>query len=183
MKTVLAVAATTVGILLLLGLRVWLYPAVLSAPHGGGSAISSVIGLAILVVVYALVAVVILSARSRGAERSSALRRATLLGALVGGCALVAIVVDTLAGAESTLSLVVWPLVILAALIGWGLAGLLTTRAGWFVAAGRRRGAMERHSECSADRGRRGGGARCWQLPATGAERTEAIQITSTGAA
>lgn len=130
MKTVLAVAATTVGILLLLGLQVWLYPAVLSAPHGGGSAISSVIGLAILVVVYALVAVVILSARSRGAERSSALRRATLLGALVGGCALVAIVVDTLAGAESTLSLVVWPLVILAALIGWGLAGLLTTRAG-----------------------------------------------------
>ena len=69
MKTVLAVAATTVGILLLLGLRVWLYPAVLSAPHGGGSAISSVIGLAILVVVYALVAVVILQ---RSLQRSGA---------------------------------------------------------------------------------------------------------------
>ena len=60
MKMALAVVTTAVGILLLLGLRVWLYPAVLSAPHGGGSAVSSVIGLAIFVVIYALVAVVIL---------------------------------------------------------------------------------------------------------------------------
>jgi len=130
MKTALAVAATAIGILLLLGLRVWLYPEVLSAPHGGGSALGSVVGLAIFVVVYTLVAVVLLRAGASSVERSAALRRATLLGAVVGGCALVAIAVDTLAGPESTLSLIVWPLVMLAALIGWGLASLLTTRAG-----------------------------------------------------
>jgi hypothetical protein len=132
MKTALAVALTTVGMLLLLGLRVWLYPAVLSAPHGGGAAVSSVAGIAILVLAYALVAVALLRAPlgASGAERSVALRRAALLGALVGGCALGAIAADTVVGPESPLSLAVWSVVVLAATICWGLAGLMTTRAG-----------------------------------------------------
>lgn len=132
MKTALAVASTTIGILLLLGLRVWLYPAVLSAPHGGGAAATSVAGLALIVLVYALVAVAILRARVGvgGVERAAALRRATLIGAVVSGCALGAIAADTLAGLESSLSLVMWPVVVVAATIGWGLAGFLTTRAG-----------------------------------------------------
>jgi hypothetical protein len=132
MKTALAVALTTVGMLLLLGLRVWLYPAVLSAPHGGGAAVSSVVGIAILALAYALVAVALLRAPlgASGAERSVALRRAALLGALVGGCALGAIAVDIVVGPESPLSLAVWSVVVLAATICWGLAGLMTTRAG-----------------------------------------------------
>ena len=118
--------------LLLLGLRVWLSPAVLSAPHGGGTALRSVAGLALLLLAYALVAHGLLRARrgESGPERSLALGRATLLGAILGGGALIAIAVDTLGDPESPVSLAVWGLVILAAPIGWGLAGLLATRAG-----------------------------------------------------
>ncbi len=121
-----------VGLLLLLGLRVWLSPAVLSAPHGGGTALRSVAGLALLLLAYALVAHGLLRARrgESGPERSLALGRATLLGAILGGGALIAIAVDTLGDPESPVSLAVWGLVILAAPIGWGLAGLLATRAG-----------------------------------------------------
>lgn len=132
MKSMIPVALTTAGVLLLLGLRVWLYPAVLSAPHGGGTAVTSVAGMAILVVAYAAAAIGILRAR-RGVsapERSVALRWAALLGALVGGCVLGAIAVDTLLGPDSPFGLGVWSVVILAAAIGWGLAGLLATRAG-----------------------------------------------------
>jgi hypothetical protein len=132
MKTILAVALTTVGMLLLLGLRVWLSPAVLSAPHGGGTAASSVAGMALLVLAYAVVALGILRARLGATvpERSVALRRAALLGALVGGCALGAIAIDTVVDPESPISLGVWSVVVLVAAFGWALAGLTATRAG-----------------------------------------------------
>jgi hypothetical protein len=121
--------------LLLLGLRVWLSPAVLSAPHGGGTALGSVVGLALLLLAYALVTVGLFHARLRASRsqrtRSTvALRQATLVGALVGSGALVAIAVDTLGDFESTLSLVVWWLAVLVAPLGWGVAGLMVTRAG-----------------------------------------------------
>src|SRR5262249_14547457 len=79
------VLAVVGGLLLLLGLRVWLYPAVLSAPHGGGSAGSSVAGLAIVLVVYALVALGLARTRLRasGPQHGRALQHATLLGALL----------------------------------------------------------------------------------------------------
>src|SRR5258706_7389873 len=69
--------------LLLLGLRVWLSPAVLSAPHGGGTAGDSVAGMALLVLAYAVVALGILRARLGATvpERSVALRP----GAPAGG--------------------------------------------------------------------------------------------------
>jgi hypothetical protein len=126
-----AVLALVAALLLLLGLRVGLTPAVLSAPHGGGTALSSVAGLALLLLVYALVALGLLRARlgANGPERTVALRRATLVGALLGGGALAAIAVDTLGDFESPLSVAVWGLVAVAAPLGWGLAGLLATRA------------------------------------------------------
>jgi hypothetical protein len=126
------VLAAVVGLLLLLGLRVWLYPAVLSAPHGGGSAGSSVAGLAIVLVVYALVALGLAHARlrARGPQHGRALRRATLLGAALGGGVLAAIAVDTLGDFESPVGLALWTLIVAAAPIGWGAAGLMVTRAG-----------------------------------------------------
>src|SRR5690348_13697124 len=128
MKTGGSVVLTGVaGLLLLLGLRVWLSPAVLSAPHGGSTALSSVVGLALLLLAYALVALGLLRARPR---RTAALRRATLLGVLLGGGALAAIAIDTLGDFESPLSLVVWGVVVLAAPLGWGAAGLMAARAG-----------------------------------------------------
>jgi hypothetical protein len=133
MKTVVVpVALAMAGVLALLGLRVWLHPEVLSAPHGGGSAVSSVAGMALLVLAYGAIAVGILRARlgASAPERSVALRRATLLGILVGVCVLCAITVDTLMDPESSISLGAWSLVGLAAIIGWGTASLMTTRAG-----------------------------------------------------
>jgi len=136
MKTGGSVVLTGVaGLLLLLGLRVWLSPAVLIAPHGGGTALSSVVGLTLLLLAYALIALGLLRARPRStgprrAVATAALRRATLLGALLGGGALAAIAVDTLGDFESPLSLVVWGLVALAAPLGWGAAGLMAARAG-----------------------------------------------------
>jgi hypothetical protein len=135
MKTGGWIVLAVVAGLLLLGLRVWLSPAVLSAPHGGGSALSSVVGLALLLLAYALVALGLFRARlgASGPQRTratAALRRATLVGALLGGGALVAITVDTLGDFESSLSLMVWGLVILAAPLTWGVAGLMATHAG-----------------------------------------------------
>jgi hypothetical protein len=126
-----AVLALVAALLLLLGLRVWLSPAVLSAPHGGGTALSSVVGLALLLLAYALVAFGLLRARvgASGPERTVALRRATLVGALFGGGALAAVAVDTFGDFASPLSVAVWGLVIVAAPLGWGLVGLLATRA------------------------------------------------------
>jgi hypothetical protein len=127
-----SVVLAVVAGLLLLGLRVWLSPEVLSAPHGGGTALSSVAGLALLLLAYTLLAFGLLRARlgATGPERTVALRRATLLGALLGGGALAGIAVDTLGDVESPVSLVVWGLVVLAAPLGWGMVGLLATRAG-----------------------------------------------------
>jgi hypothetical protein len=127
--------AVVAGLLLLLGLRVWLSPTVLSAPHGGGTALSSVAGLALLLLAYVLVAFGLSRARLGAGEpqrtvATVALRRATLLGALLGGGALVAIAVDTLGNFESPISLALWALVILAAPFGWGVSGLMATRAG-----------------------------------------------------
>lgn len=133
MKTgVAAVLAAVAGLLLLLGLRVWLSPQVLSAPHGGGSALSSVAGVALLLLAYAALALGLLRARwgVSGRERDGALRRATIIGVLLGVGVLAAITVDTIGGFESTLSVVFWGLVVLAAPLGWGVAGLLATRAG-----------------------------------------------------
>jgi hypothetical protein len=129
------VLAVVAGLLLLLGLRVWLSPTVLSAPHGGGTALSSVIGLALLLLAYALVAFFLSRARlgASGSQRTvatAALQRATLVGALLGGGALAAIGVDTLGTLESSMSLAPWALVILAAPFGWGVAGLVATRSG-----------------------------------------------------
>lgn len=137
MKTgVWIVMAVAAGLLLLLGLRVWLSPAVLSAPHGGGTALSSVVGLALLLLAYALVAGGLFRRARLGASgpqptrATVALRRATLVGALLGGGALVAIAIDTLGDFESSLSLMVWGLVVLVAPLGWGMTGLRVTRAG-----------------------------------------------------
>ena len=134
------VLAVVAGLLVLLGLRVWLSPALLSAPHGGSSALSSVVGLALLLLIYGLVAVVLLRARlgTRGSVRTvsaTALKQATLVGALVGGVALVAITVETLGSFESSISLAVWGVVAVAAPVSWGMAGLLTARAGgsWWL--------------------------------------------------
>lgn len=129
--------AMIAGLLVLLGLRVWLSPAVLSAPHGGGTALSSVAGVALLLLAYALVALGLLRARLgvSGPDRTAALRRATLVGALLGGGALVAIAAETLGDSESPISLVAWSVVVLAAPIGWGMSGLTVTRAGgtWWL--------------------------------------------------
>jgi hypothetical protein len=133
MKTGGSVVLTVVaGLMLMLGVRVWLSPAVLSAPHGGGTALGSVAGLALLLLTYALLALGLPRVRLgvRGPERAAALQRATLIGALLGGGALAAIAVDTLGSFESPVSLGVWALVALAAPIGWGWAGLIATRAG-----------------------------------------------------
>jgi len=134
MKKVLPVVLMAVGVLLLLllGLRVWLYPAVLTAPHGGSTGGSSVVGLAILVLVYAAAGAGILRANLSASmpERWVALWRATLVGGIVGGCALGAIATDTLLDPESPISAGAWSVVALAALIGWGLASLSVTRAG-----------------------------------------------------
>jgi hypothetical protein len=127
-----AVLALVAGLLLLLGLRVWLSPAVLSAPHGGGTALSSVAGVSLLLLAYALVALGLLRARLgvSGPDRTAALRRATLVGGLLGGGALVAIAAEALGDFESPISLGAWAVVVLAAPIGWGVAGLTATRAG-----------------------------------------------------
>jgi hypothetical protein len=133
MKTGGSIVLTVVaGLLLLLGVRVWLSPAVLSAPHGGGTALSSIAGLALLLLIYALLALGLPRARlgASGPERTAALHEATLMGALVGGGALAAIAVGTLGDPESPVSLAVWALIVLAAPIGWGLAGLMAIRAG-----------------------------------------------------
>lgn len=136
MRTGGAVALTVVAaLLLLLGMRVWLSPALLSAPHGGGSALSSVVGLALLVLVYGLVAFGLLHALqgTTGPARpvsASALQRATLIGILLGCGALLAITVETLGSFDSPLSLAVWGLVVVAAPVSWGVAGLLAARAG-----------------------------------------------------
>lgn len=129
------VLALIAGLLLLLGVRVWQSPAMLSAPHGGSTALVSLVGLALLLLVYALVAFGLQRARledseSRRTVAFAALRRATLLGALIGGGVLAAITIDTLGDFESPISLTVWGLVILAAPLGWGVAGLMATRAG-----------------------------------------------------
>ena len=126
------VVAVVAGVLVLLGVRVWLSPQVLSAPHGGSTGLSSVVGLTLLLVVYALVALGLLRARrgDRAPHRTVALRQATLLGALLGGGVLAAVAVDTLGSFESPLSLVVWGLVVVAAPVVWGAAGLQATRAG-----------------------------------------------------
>lgn len=126
------VLALVAALSLLLGLRLWLSPATLSAPHGGVAALVSVTGLALLLLIYALAAFVLLLARARvnAPERALALRRATLVGALLGVGALVATVVDTLGEFESPLSMAVWAIVIVAAPLGWGLVGLLARRAG-----------------------------------------------------
>ena len=128
------VFAVVAGLLLLLGLRVWLSPALLSAPHGGGTALSSVVGLALLLLAYALVAFGLSRARlgASGPQRTvatAALRRATLVGALLGGGALTAIAVETLGTVDSPISGAVWGLVVVAAPLGWGAAGLMATRA------------------------------------------------------
>ncbi len=130
-----SVVLTVVAELLLLGLRVWLSPAMLSAPHGGATALSSVVGLALLLLVYALVAfglsrTHLAASGPEHPEATAALRRATLLGALLGGGALAAIAVETLGNFESPVSLAVWALVLLAAPFAWGMAGFLATRAG-----------------------------------------------------
>ena len=124
-----------IGTLLLLGLRVWLSPALLWAPHGGVPALSSVVGLALLVLIYGVVAVGLLRAHMalagpRRAVSVTALRRATLVGVLLGGGALVAIAVATLGSIDSPVSLAVWGLVVVAAPVGWGLVGVLTARVG-----------------------------------------------------
>lgn len=126
------VLAAVVGLLLLLGVRVWLSPQVLAAPHGASTGLTSVIGLTLLLVVYTLVALGLLRALrgNRGPQRGVTLRQATLLGALLGGGALVAIALDTLGDFESPLSLVVWGLIVVAAPFVWGAAGLLATRGG-----------------------------------------------------
>jgi hypothetical protein len=131
-KTVFVVILATVVVLALLGLRVWLYPEVLSAPHGGGDAVTSVAGMTLLVLTYAIVTLSLLRARlgSSIPQRSAALQRAALLGALVGGGVLCAIAVDTLGNPDSPVSLGVWLIVVLTAPIGWGLAGLTATRGG-----------------------------------------------------
>lgn len=135
-----AVLAVVAGLLVLLGLRVWLSPQLLSAPHGGSTGLGSVAGLALLLVAYALVALVLLraSAGVAGSERAMALRRATLVGALLGGGVLVAIAVDTLGDFESPMSITIWGMVVLAAPLGWGLTGLLAARRGgsWRLGAG-----------------------------------------------
>lgn len=126
-----AVFVMIAGLLLLLGLRVWLSPAVLSAPHGGGTALSSVVGVALVLLAYALVALGLMRVhlRASGPYRTRVLHRATLVGAMLGGGALVAIAAQTLGDFESPISLVAWAVVALAAPIGWGLAGLTATRA------------------------------------------------------
>jgi hypothetical protein len=128
---VMVVLTVITGLLLLLGLRIWLSPQVLNAPHGGGTGLSSVLGLALLVLAYALAAFV-LPRLSLGTEpqRTVAFRQATLLGALLGGGALVAIAVDTFGSTDSSLSLAVRAVVIVAAPLAWGAAGLLAARAG-----------------------------------------------------
>lgn len=133
MKTAFPVGGAIAATLLLLGLRVWLYPAVLNAPHGGGSAVSSIAGVTLLTLAYAVVALVILRVlRARpqayATTRQAALWRATWLGALAGVCALGAIAVDTYMTIES-LSLGVWTLVCLAAALAWGLAGVTAASA------------------------------------------------------
>jgi hypothetical protein len=137
MKTgVWIVMAVAAGLLLLLGLRVWLSPAVLSAPHGAGTGLSTVVGLALLLLAYALVAGGLFrraplgTSGPRPTRVTVALRRATLVGALLGGGALVAIAVDTLGNVDSSLSLMVWGVVLLAAPLGWGVASLRVARAG-----------------------------------------------------
>ena len=132
MKSALPVLAATLGVLVLLGLRVLWYPAVLSAPHGGGSASSSVIGVAILALVYlvATLVVVRLAPQPAQMDRAAVLRRAALVGALVGVVALGAIATDTLAQPESALSVGAWSLVGVAALAAWGWVGVMAARVG-----------------------------------------------------
>lgn len=136
-----AVLAVVAGLLVLLGLRVWLSPQLLSAPHGGSTGFSSVAGLALLLVIYALVALLVL-VRSRVGDaqsaRAVALRRATLVGAMIGGGVLVAIAVDTLEDLASPVRLAVWGTVVLAAPLGWALTGFLTAHAGgtWRLGVG-----------------------------------------------
>ncbi len=136
MRTGGSVVLTVVaGLLLLLGLRVWLSPALLRAPHGGASALSSVVGLVLLVLVYGLVAFGLLRARLGATERVRALRLwalqwATRIGILLGCGALLAITIQTLGSFDSPLSLAMWGLVVVAAPVSWGLAGLLAIRAG-----------------------------------------------------
>ncbi len=128
----LGLLAAMLAVLALLGLRVWLSPAVLTAPHGGGTGGESVGVLALLVLIYGAAGVGILRSHLRASpqERGVALWRATLLGGLVGGCALGAITAGTLLGPESSISVGAWSVVALVAAISWGWASLSVTRTG-----------------------------------------------------
>ncbi len=118
----LGLLAAMLAVLALLGLRVWLSPAVLTAPHGGGTGGE----------IYGAAGVGILRAHLRASpqERGVALWRAMLLGGLVGGCALGAITAGTLLGPESSISVGAWSVVALVAAISWGWASLSVTRTG-----------------------------------------------------
>jgi hypothetical protein len=124
--------ALMLAVLALLGLRVWLSPAVLTAPHGGGTGGESIGALVILVLAYAVAGTLFLRARlgASPVERRVALERATLLGSVVGACALGAIASDTFLGPASLASVGTWSVVALAATVGWGWASLGATRAG-----------------------------------------------------
>lgn len=118
-----------IGIILaLLGLRISLYPAVLSAPHGAGSGGMSISALAILTVLYLVAGVGIFRVLSTP-NRRMALWRSTWWGAIIGGGVLGAFLSDTLLGASSAISAWAWYAVMLAAPLGWAMVSFNTTRS------------------------------------------------------